>query len=42
MRAGIAIEVTSADRIRLEATAEACGALEIVFRSGLSKSVVRR
>lgn len=62
MRAGIVVEVASADRIRLEriagdrntpqkhsararvilATAESCGTLEIVRRSGLSKPVVWR
>jgi transposase len=62
MRAGIAIEVTSADHVRLEriagdrntpqkhsararvilATAEGCGTVEIVRRSGLSKPVVWR
>ena len=62
MRAGITIEVTSADHIRLEriagdrnapqkhsararvilATAEGCGTLAIVRRSGLSKPVVWR
>src|SRR5215470_2809825 len=62
MRAGIVVEVTPEDRIRLErivrdrntpqkhsararvilATAEDCGTLEIVRRSGLSKPVVWR
>jgi transposase len=62
MRAGIVVEVTPEDRVRLErivgdrntpqkhsararvilATAEGCGTLEIVRRSGLSKPVVWR
>lgn len=62
MRAGIVVEVTLEDRVRLEriaggrntpqkhsararvilATAEGCGTLEIVRRSGLSKPVVWR
>ena len=62
MRAGIVVEVTPEDRVRLErivgdrntpqkhsararvilATAEDCGTLEIVRRSGLSKPVVWR